>query len=417
MASPTIKHPVRFFFKGILYRFFMGWVVSASLSRIIPKKKNLVVCIPRSRNAFAGNTKYMFLYLLELKETKRENIEVFYLCENRKLYDDLREHGLPVLFFPGWKAVWTLLRADVVFVECNEWCGRHKVHLTEYSFRVQMWHGAGMKKVGLANPEYVNESRSGWLRIYHRIVGRIPRYQLLVLASPSQAQEKAHMFRYRDLLINGQPRNDVLFHQYSPKVLLGTDQELLDQVLHLKGQGYRAILYSPTWRKYEGSAGLRERALDFARLSAFCKDHKLIFILKDHPKSPNCNIQGYDHLFEYDKNKDIYPLFRHIDLMITDYSSIYTDFLLLDKPVLFYCYDYEAYSGLENRLAFDYSEVTPGPKCFTQDELENRILELLDGHDHYADQRKEVLNQFYQYQDGHSSQRLWECVKTKIRGS
>ena len=49
------------------------------------------------------------------------------------------------------------------------------------------------------------------------------------------------------------------------------------------------------------------------------------------------------------------------DLLVTDYSSIYIDYLLTEKPIVFLPYDKEQY--LEGRgMNFGYDEVTPGPK-------------------------------------------------------
>ena len=48
-----------------------------------------------------------------------------------------------------------------------------------------------------------------------------------------------------------------------------------------------------------------------------------------------------------------YPLMKVTDILITDYSSIYFDYLLFDKPILFMPFDFEDY--IENNARFYYN--------------------------------------------------------------
>ena len=64
-------------------------------------------------------------------------------------------------------------------------------------------------------------------------------------------------------------------------------------------------------------------------------------------------------------NADPYPLLRHTHALISDYSSIFFDYLLLDRPLVFYPYDLEAYRTRSRGLYDDYHHVTPGPKAST----------------------------------------------------
>lgn len=81
------------------------------------------------------------------------------------------------------------------------------------------------------------------------------------------------------------------------------------------------------------------------------------------------------------------------DLLITDYSSIYIDFLLTRKPIVFLPYDREEYLN-ERGMNFPYDQVTPGPKPKSLQEFLNSIEGLLYNHDGYVCQRAE-MNQFF----------------------
>ena len=90
------------------------------------------------------------------------------------------------------------------------------------------------------------------------------------------------------------------------------------------------------------------------------------------------SIDNFNLLLDYDPQLDIYPLLKHTDMMITDYSSIYFDYLLLDKPIIFYPYDFEQYTKDDRNLLFDYESMTPGPHCQDQTSLEKTILQELE---------------------------------------
>ena len=91
--------------------------------------------------------------------------------------------------------------------------------------------------------------------------------------------------------------------------------------------------------------------------------------------------------------------------MVTDYSSIFLDYLYLDKPVFFFPYDYSDYINNERDLYFEYDELLPGPQCFNQFELEKKILYLLDN-DEYKEERLNVFNKVFEKRDFNMSERI-----------
>ena len=98
-------------------------------------------------------------------------------------------------------------------------------------------------------------------------------------------------------------------------------------------------------------------------------------------------------LLNEDRVEDIMEILNQFDLLITDYSSIYIDYLLTGKPIIFLPYDKEAYLS-DRGFNFPYDEVTPGPKPETLQELLNFVENLLYNTDDYAQQRAEV-NQYF----------------------
>ena len=108
------------------------------------------------------------------------------------------------------------------------------------------------------------------------------------------------------------------------------------------------------------------------------------------------------------KNVDPQELLFITDILITDYSSCYIDFLLFNRPIIFFQYD--NYEGSDNELYFSIGENNPGPVVKTENELENELENLLDGKDEYDKRRNYYLEKYHRYKDGNSSKRVFELV-------
>ena len=86
--------------------------------------------------------------------------------------------------------------------------------------------------------------------------------------------------------------------------------------------------------------------------------------------------------------EDIAEELPRFDLLITDYSSIYIDYLLLDRPVIFLPYDEKEYLARRG-MNFEYRDVTPGPKPDTMESFMEAIADAFTN-DSYRDERKRV---------------------------
>ena len=93
--------------------------------------------------------------------------------------------------------------------------------------------------------------------------------------------------------------------------------------------------------------------------------------------------------------EDVTGVLGIFDLLVTDYSSIYIDYLLTEKPLIFLPYDKEKY--LKGRgMNFDYDEVTPGPKPGTMKEFLWELEPLTEGKDALKEERERVNRLFNQ---------------------
>ena len=106
------------------------------------------------------------------------------------------------------------------------------------------------------------------------------------------------------------------------------------------------------------------------------------------------------------KKDDIYEFLTFVDILITDYSSVYFDFCLLNRPIIFSPFDQESYLSNDRELYYNYNDVTPGPKCHNWQEVISEIDLILNGKDKYANKRQVLNQRFNRYQYFKNSKRL-----------
>jgi CDP-glycerol glycerophosphotransferase (TagB/SpsB family) len=390
-------------------RLLIGWGILVPLSYLIPKNNNIIF-ITRFSNNFDGNLKYLFLYFADRSV---EGADIYFLTSDRNVKQNLKDNNLSVLFYPSVKTILKLFRAGTIIVDGNEWIQKFKYYLLFNTRKIQLWHGSGMKTIGLLKSYIMNINPLAAFAL--AVIGNHPLYDLVILNSTFQKNTRAKAFKYKDLLINGQPRNDVFFKDNLDPYLVGIDDDVYSKCIKYKKEGYKLAAYCPTHRDPSEAFLALKDTLNIERLDRFAAENKIIFIFKYHPKTLRqyqYDLSSAANIFDYNKTSDIYPLLAKCDLMITDYSSIFVDYLLLDKPVVFFPFDYDNYVGSERPLQFDYETVTPGTKCFTYNELEADLKKtLVDGIDDYKDARREVVKKFFDTLDGNSCDRIWDYIQ------
>lgn len=135
---------------------------------------------------------------------------------------------------------------------------------------------------------------------------------------------------------------------------------------------------------------------DFQKLEELCERTGYKFVIKRHMYSSGYIPSQYKHIIDIsDENIDPQFLLKYTDILLTDYSSCYTDYLLLDRPVAFYCYDLEKYLQKSNEMYHGYFDVTPGPKTQTFPELLSSLEDYINDPSLFKEERKRVLNIFY----------------------
>ena len=284
--------------------------------------------------------------------------------------------------------------------------------------KTQLWHGCSIKRLELDDPLLRPSPNSLLGRILYSAAGRFPTYDLLLSTSKTNTDNIfQHAFKYKNIIESGYPRNDVLFYKPQELELIGSDGETMAKVRKLKNNNHKAVLYAPTHRDTgTGNDFLEKNALDMKRLNDFACKNRIIVVFKIHPNHQfRFDFDSIPNMLHYQDTDDIYPLLSFIDLLVTDYSSLFFDYLYLDKPIVFYPYDYEKYIQNDRKLKYDYNWVTPGPKCLNQDELQSMITRVLFKHeDVYKQRRREIFDMSFSHKGGNAALHIMKIIQKEV---
>ena len=392
----------------------VGLFVVTPLAYLVPKKRNLFLFIGGKDGRFRDNAKYLYLHLYR---SRRDHIEFYFLTENRQVYEDLQQHQLPVVFYPTISTFYLMLRASVLVVDNFTWIYGRKYHFFMKAFTVQLWHGCSIKSLGLDNSFVQETLKPLWRRVLYAAKGRFPRYDLLLSTSRINTEKIfTPAFRFKEIIESGYPRNDILLTKTDDLDLIGADRHVLKKAAAEKNNGMKILLYAPTFRDTgQGDDFLDKGALDLALLERFAVENHLQIVFKIHPfREFPADFSQYASLLKYDDNGDVYPLLPLVDLLVTDYSSIFFDFLYLDRPIVFFPYDLEKYMREDRNLKYDYHWVTPGPKCTNQKDLHSLITKCLaEDEKIHRQKRKDIFDMSFSHKTGSSAAQILDIIEDR----
>jgi len=120
------------------------------------------------------------------------------------------------------------------------------------------------------------------------------------------------------------------------------------------------------------------------------------------------NIKVINNEF-FEKNEVmLYELLGMADKLITDYSSVYIDYLILDKPIGFFIPDLKKYSNDRGFYENNLNESLPGPILEQDNDLINFII---NNEDNYSQKRKIINEKYNKYKDNKNSERILNYFK------
>jgi CDP-glycerol glycerophosphotransferase len=306
-----------------------------------------------------------------------------------------------------------MLRSKVFVVDNFSWMDNCRFQLFWRAKIVQIWHGIGFKKIQRSNKFFIQETSSLYRRFILNFVGKLPKYQAVISTGGFFTREFFKPAFLSDHFIDtGYPRNDIILHPTKyQNALLNSDIETINKVSEMRKKGIKSILYAPTFRD-TGGDGISDGILDLKSLNEFALQNDFVFVFKLHPLPQYQTIaDNFERIIWYDNVKDVYPFLPETDAMISDYSSIYMDFILLNRPIFFLLYDREKYETKDRELHPFFNDFIVGPISTTQAKLQADLIQGLKVEDAFTTKREEIIQKSYDNIDDKSSERIYKFIQ------
>lgn len=262
---------------------------------------------------------------------------------------------------------------------------------------IQLWHASGaLKKFGMST---VGKS-FGPSEEYLKHVKIHSNYSKVFVSSTEVIPYYAEAFDLPENKIYplGIPRTDYFF-----------EREEIDRLRIRFFQSYpklkskKLILYAPTFRGSSHYQDVYRCPLDFDLMRKDLeKDYVLLIHLHPYMRA-GIDLKEKDKDFVYHIHGDynIQELLALADILVTDYSTVFFDYSMLNRPIAFFATDLEEYT-CERDFYYPYQSIIPGP-LFTDTEP---LIKWIKEGQFDMEKLEEFRNRFFNYIDGNASKRI-----------
>lgn len=269
---------------------------------------------------------------------------------------------------------------------------------------INTWHGIPLKLMGYDMPNGNIESANTERNFL----------QANYLLSPNEHHTKMYTEAYKlkgiyegKIIETGQARTDTIFN---------ADRNEVIKSLRYSGvnvdENKKIIMYAPTWKgnsfsnpqadgeEYEKLYNKVCEVIDTSEWQVLIKPHQAVFDkIKDDEKLKGCLVSP---------RLDTNEVLSVTDVLVSDYSSIFFDFLVTDRPIMFYIPDLEEYK--DTRGLYMEPEKLPGPATDSLDKLSEMLANPYEAVKDWADNYRNAKEQFCPDDDGHVSERIVNAI-------
>lgn len=227
-------------------------------------------------------------------------------------------------------------------------------------------------------------------------------------------------------LISGIPRTDLL--------LSSNGRKNLEKILNVNLHNKKIIFNMPTFTVHENSGRvdgdknlnsfIKIKEFDYDKFDKFLEENNYICLFKVHHAEEKTLCKNKSNKFKNiytisnedlrKLNLDLYEILNAGDLLLTDYSSIYGDFLFMNKPTVFINTDIDKFSQNRGLALEPYDFWTAGPKVQNEQQLFKEIYKSLEDKEYYLEKRSELRTVYHKYLDGKACERIWNYLDTQF---
>lgn len=280
-----------------------------------------------------------------------------------------------------WKSYKILLTAKYIFTSHAFKIPMHKGNIGQKY--ITLWHGCGYK------------NNEGSKLEFNRF------FDLALVPGPLFIKTKSKCWNTTAeyLMAKGYPRFDWMLNPSDSAVRF---------MKQFKNRGKKVIIWMPTYRNSIVDSTLAENVItqfplmatneNWIKLDEKCRDKSVVMLVKLHMSQRDYGIDFSEltHIVQL-SNEDfekagvqMYEFLALTDGLVSDYSSVAVDYLVVDKPLAFALDDYELYMRTRGFVFEDVKKYMPGHHLYTVDDLCSYVTDVADENDKYKDDRKRI---------------------------
>lgn len=333
---------------------------SRVINLFIPIKDSLILFHSSDLLGYNDNVKYLFEYL-----SRNSSYECIWVTKNHELCDYLTRNSYKSVLYPSLKSIICYLRCSVcISGETSPPDGFG--FLNRNSFKISLSHGYG--------PRSTNSADGKLYKTNLDVVNSLNKFDLMGFSS-----DYTEMLIGRGLFLfpsyktykTGLPRCDQLLD--IENVLLNMNEKFICKtIFNNLNCNSKIYLYAPTWRTngVNNFPLLNDYCSELNEFNRVLVENNTFFLISAHKLSKfNIDISSFSNikLFSDNYDFDITRLLTEVDCLISDYSSIISDFSLLNRTILFYMPDYDYYFNYG--LNEDFKNNLPGDELSSLNDL------------------------------------------------
>lgn len=364
--------------------------------KIFPKRN---IILFNSYPAYSDNSRALYEYILRNRPDITKKYKIIWGQEKgASIPKELSHYGIETIDKKSLKGIYTFLSAKYVFSTHGYFPG---VKSGNGQVQVNLWHGCGYKSIMDSDRIYRGDINTVTGSIYVPI------------------HEKVFDMKPGTVYPTGLPRNDLMF----------ADRAVMPKLRINKKKYKKIYIWMPTYRKANEGHKEVDGKVDAFTISTMTHGEldllnrtlkllDILLIVKPHPMDAKAfdNVKGYTNIKtimngELDNaGVQLYEFMAETDALLSDYSSVVIDYLMLQKPVVMVMSDIYEYENSRGFVFENIKDYLPGPIITNTTGLINYFKSADQVDKKWKEKRSQLSRVFHDNLDGNSCKRVCDMV-------
>lgn len=362
-----------------------------SFSGLFKNKRDIYVFGAWDGQRYSDNPRYLFEYYENMGH------KVYWIGD--KLLIDRLERNSDARFVKrgSLKSFFILMRAKYIFIS-HSFRDVSRINFFKNSTKIQLWHGFPLKKI-VADVK----NDPGQQNLFYE------NYDYFLSSSSLEDQRLLSAFRNWNisedkLMRYGQPRNDIFQNKMKMDMICAEIKKNLGLEKFKK-----IILYLPTFRdKTEEIYSFYDKQ----DIIKFLEKNNYVLLERQHfqRRKTGEENQSSQYVKVLDESIDTQELLVLADLLITDYSSVFMDYAILERPIIHFLYDNDEYLTFHRGIYGKFSDECAGPIVYNEKDLAESIFSSFNDENYGKENRVNARYLSNEYNSSNNCEQIYQFL-------